>query len=191
MRQYKLLYSIGDSISIGYLPHLMLSLAEHYTVAHCPGNGSASTRIIENLSDWMAGYNPDVVLLNCGLHDIKPVAGRTATLPDQYEANLRDILDILSRLCCSPRIVWCSTTPVIEERLQAVNKSARRNSDIIAYNQLADKIMMTAAVESIDLYGVVVNNDPAALLAPDGVHFTNEGYQTLAEAITDYLVADL
>jgi len=191
MRQYKLLYSIGDSISIGYLPHLVISLAEHYTVAHCPGHGGTSTRIIENLSDWMAGYEADVVLLNCGLHDINVQAGQPATLPDQYEANLRDIIDDLTGLSCSPRTVWCSTTPVIDERHQAVKSFERHNQDVVAYNQIADEVMAAAGIETIDLYEVVVNNDPAALLAADGVHFTAQGYQILAEAITDYLAAEL
>ena len=37
-------------------------------------------------------------------------------------------------------------------------------------------------------YSVVMDNDPEALLAPDGVHFTPEGYQVLGQAIADYLL---
>ncbi len=189
MRRYKLLYSIGDSISIGYLPHLVTSLAEYYTVAHCPGIGGSSTRIIENLGDWMAGYEVDVVLLNCGLHDIKLQSGQLATAPDQYRANLRGIIDALTGR--SLRTVWCSTTPVIDERHQAAKSYERHNRHVIAYNRIADEVMTAAGIETIDLYEVVVNNDPAVLLAADGVHFTEQGYQILAQAITDYLTAEL
>jgi len=188
VRQYKLLYSIGDSISIGYLRHLVVPLAEHYTMAHCPGNGGPSTWVRENLSDWMAGYEADVVLLNCGLHDIMLQSGQPATLPDQYGANLRDIIDDLTGLYCSPRIVWCSSTPISDERHQAFWPFERRNQDVVAYNQIADEVMAAAGIEAIDLYRLVVNNDPDALLAADGAHFTDQGYQVLAEAIADYLI---
>jgi len=191
MRRHKLLYVIGDSISLGYCPYLIGRLQEAYVVLHAPGNSSSSANIVNNLEDWLAGYEPDVVLFNCGLHDIKLQSGQTATLPDQYEANLQDIIDGLTGLSCSPRIVWCSTTPVIDERHQAVKSFGRRNQGVVAYNQIADEVMTAAGIETIDLYEAVVNNDPAALLAADGVHFTEQGYQILAQAITDYLTAEL
>jgi len=189
VRLYKLLYVIGDSISLGYCRYLIERLHEAYVVLHAPGGSASSTNIVNNLEDWLAGYDPDVVLFNCGLHDIMTPADRSVTLPDQYETNLRGILNNLTELSCSPRIVWCSTTPVIDKRHQAVNPFARHNEDVIAYNQIADQVMTAADVETIDLYEVVVNNGPDALLTTDGAHFTEQGYQILAEAIANYLTA--
>ena len=189
MRKYKMLYSIGDSISLGYLVVLVQSLAETYAVMHCPANAGPSTRIAESLDDWLAGYDPDVVLLNCGLHDVaRKEDDQPATPADQYEANLRDIVERLQGLAYSPRLIWARTTPVIDQRHQAVKLFGRGNEDVIAYNEIADAVMAEMDVESIDLYGVVMDNDPEALLAPDGVHFTPEGYQVLGQAIADYLV---
>ncbi len=180
MRKYKMVYSIGDSISLGYLAVLVMPLAERYAVVHCPANAGPSTRIAENLDDWLAGYDPDVVLLNCGLHDVARDEDEPATPADQYEANLRDIVARLQGLAYSPRLIWARTTPVIHEHQQ--------NEDVIAYNEIADAVMAERKVESIDLYRAVMDNDPEALLAPDGVHFTPEGYQVLGQTIADYLL---
>ena len=155
---------------------------------HCPANGGPSTRIAENLDDWLAGYEPDVVLLNCGLHDVKQEDDQPATSADHYEANLRDIVARLQGVAGAPRLIWARTTPVIDERHQAVKSFGRGNEDVIAYNEIADAVMAEMDVESIDLYRAVMDNDPEALLAPDGVHFTPEGYQVLGQAIADYLV---
>ncbi len=191
MRKYKMLYSIGDSISLGYLRILVTSLGQQYAVMHCPANGGPSTRIAENLDDWLAGYDPDVVLLNCGLHDVvRKEDDQPATSADQYEANLRDIVERLQGLAYSPRLIWARTTPVIDERHQAVKSFGRMNEDVVAYNEIADAVMAERGVESIDLYGVVMDNDAEALLAPDGVHFTPEGYQVLGQAIADYLLQE-
>ena len=191
MRKYKMLYSIGDSISLGYLRTLVILLGQRYVVVHCPSNGGPSTRIAERLDDWLAGYDPDVVLLNCGLHDIKrDEDDHPATSADHYEANLRDIVARLQGLAVPPRLIWARTTPVIDERHQAVKSFGRMNEDVIAYNEIADAVMAEMDAESIDLYGVVMDSDPEARLAGDGVHFTSKGYGLLGEAIADYLLRE-
>ncbi len=186
MRKYKMLYSIGDSISRYYLVVLVKSLAGRYTVVRCPATTGSSTGIAESLDDWLAGYDPDVVLLNSGLHDVMRQEGELVTPPDQYEANLRDIVARLQGLAYSPRLIWARTTPVIDEHQQF----GRMNEDVIAYNEIADAVMAEMDVESIDLYRAVMDNDPEALLGPDGVHFTPEGYQVLGQAIADYLLQE-
>ena len=79
---------------------------------------------------------------------------------------------------------------MIDKRHQAVKSFGRGNEDVIAYNEIADAVMAEREVESIDLYRAVMDNDPEALLAPDGVHFTPEGYQVLGQTIADYLLPE-
>ena len=190
MRKYKLLYVIGDSISLGYCPYLITSLEQAYGVLHAPGNSGTSTHIAENLDDWLAGYDLDLVLFNCGLHDVR-CTPKLATPLDQYEANLRSIVARLGQLTSQPRLVWASTTPVINKRHKNNKAFVRYTEDVVVYNGVADTIMVKAGVESIDLHEVVMRNEPEVLISPDGVHFTAEGYSLLAQTITDYLLGSM
>ncbi len=186
MRKYEMLYCVGDSISRYYLLTLVKLFSGRYAVVRCPATRGSSTAVVEDLDGWLAGYDPDVVLFNSGLHDAMRKEGELVTPPDQYEANLRDIVARLQGLAYSPRLIWARTTPVLDEYRQF----GRMNEDVIAYNEIADAVMAEMGVESIDLYRAVMDNDPEALLGPDGVHFTPEGSQVLGQAIADYLLQE-
>ena len=189
MRKYKLLYVIGDSISQGYCPHLVTLLMEAYVVLHAPGNSTSSANIATNLDDWLAGYDPDVVLFNCGLHDLKREPGAAGPPLDQYEANLRSIVARLAQLPSRPRLIWARTTPHLMEEYQGEGVSVNLSEDVIALNEVADAVMAASGVESLDLHGAVMANDPESLIsAADLHHFEPQGYEFLAQTITDYLL---
>ena len=68
MRQpYPLLYTVGDSISMGWLPYLIRRIAAEaprlpsarYTVARAPGSGTSELLRAE-LSEWLRGHEPAV-----------------------------------------------------------------------------------------------------------------------------------
>ena len=186
MRKYELLYIIGGSNSIAYFPYLVRSLGQAYTVMHAPGNSRSSALIVQNLDDWLAGYDPDVAMFNCGTHDLTRNPEFVTTL-EQYEANLRRIVARLQGLPGPPRLIWCTSMPVLDELHQATHTAVRLNEDVIAYNKCADVVMAEMGVESLDLYRAVMSNDPHALMAADGIHFQTEGYRFLAQTITDYM----
>ena len=63
------------------------------------------------------------------------------------------------------------------------------SEDVIALNEVADAVMAEARVELIDLHGAVMANDPKTLIsAADLHHFEPQGYEFLAQTITDYLL---
>ncbi len=74
---YPLLYAVGDSISIGWLPHLAHCIgtaserlpSARYTVAHAPGWGT-SEMLRDRMAHWPQGHHPAVIAFNSGLHDI-------------------------------------------------------------------------------------------------------------------------
>jgi lysophospholipase L1-like esterase len=106
---------------------------------------------------------PGVLLLNCGLHDIKtdPATGARQVPLGRYADNLRAILDE-ARLQ-GQRVVWVRSTPVIDEIHNARSRSFRRHAaDVAAYNEAADAIMRAAGVPAIDLHGFSLH------LVPDG-----------------------
>ena len=81
------LYVIGDSISMGYGPFLEKMIAESFTYRRksgeeealknldvpCGANGGDSSMVLEFLQALQTSqaFHTDVLLLNCGLHDIK------------------------------------------------------------------------------------------------------------------------
>ena len=78
MRQpYPLLYTVGDSISMGWLPYLIRRIAAEasrlpsarYTVARAPGSGTTEA-LRAGIPEWLQGHVPAVIACNCGLHDV-------------------------------------------------------------------------------------------------------------------------
>lgn len=159
------LFVLGDSISIGYGPHLAQFLPEGLRYARktrIPGNntfavednGGDSNRVLQYLRhrlDADESFLPDVLLLNCGLHDIRrdPKSDALQVAIDQYEQNLREI----KRLVVSNgiRLAWVTTTPVNDERHRQHEQAfIRRNQDVLDYNAVAEIVFADDTI--IDLY---------------------------------------
>ena len=193
---YPLLYTIGDSISIGWLPHLTRRIVEQasrlnsaqYTVAHSPGTGH-SARLRESAEAWLVGLRPSVVVFNCGLHDL----GRTAESdweravePDAYRQNLLGVAEVLKALRPRARLIWLHTTPIDEGRMHAsggYTNYRRKAEDVDMYNAIAQWVMEECEIEVVDVNAAVRERGTQQLLGPDGVHFTDEGYAVLGDVI--------
>jgi lysophospholipase L1-like esterase len=121
------IYIIGDSISIHYGLYLQAYLRGVIEYARKEGdeeallnldrpagaNGGDSSMVRAFLQAKMraGGIKTDVLLLNCGLHDIKtdPATGAKQVPLAQYQQNLRAILQTVGGP--PPRVVWIRTTP--------------------------------------------------------------------------------
>jgi hypothetical protein len=62
---------IGDSIRMGYQPTVQQILADQAQVWGPVENGGNSHNVLTHLDAWVIQRQPDIVHLNCGLHDIK------------------------------------------------------------------------------------------------------------------------
>ena len=201
---YPLLYTIGDSISIGWLPHLTRRIVEqagklnsaHYTVAHSPGTGH-SARMNESAADWLVGLRPSVVIFNCGLHDLGRTAEsdwQRAVEPDAYRQNLLGVAEVLKAMRPRARLVWLHTTPVDEGRMHAsggYTHYRREAEDVDMYNAVAQWVMEESEIEVVNLNAAVRGRGTQQLLGPDGVHFTEEGYAFLGEVIARRVIGEL
>ena len=174
---------IGDSISMGYLEEVQRKLADVAEVVHNPGNGGDSANVLANLDAWLAETEPDLVSLNCGLHDLKRQPGtRTYQVPiEAYRANLVAVLARLRAARC--HVVWVATTPVLDERHQARKPFDRYNADVIEYNAMARALAEEAELAVIDLYQAALELGLETALGPDGVHFTPEAYDALGRVV--------
>jgi lysophospholipase L1-like esterase len=98
-------------------------------------------------------FHPDIVLVNCGLHDIKrnPNTNVIAISSSEYRKNLIAIFTLLHSH--KARVIWISTTPVDDARHNSLSKQFYRyNADVKRYNKIASEICATRHIPIIDLY---------------------------------------
>lgn len=163
------IYVLGDSISIQYGPYLEAVLHGVMEYARKEGedealrdldipqgaNGGDSSMVLAFLEAKTAvgGIDADLLLLNCGLHDIKtdPATGAKQVLIDQYAQNLQRIVAVVKPM--RPTLVWIRTTPCDETVHNHPGMAFHRfAADGQAYNAVADGIMREHGVPVIDLY---------------------------------------
>ena len=202
----KKIYVIGDSISLHYGEFIIDALCDGF--AYVPrenvkealeninmavgGNAGDSSRVlglVKKQEEEGDINNYDIILFNCGLHDIKrhPPKGTLQVEPELYEKNLCEVLDILKGHNVTP--VFLTTTPVNDEihhsYLEINNGIERFNKDVLEYNKIALGIMEKYKVAVIDLYNYTLAFGDAAYM--DHVHYITEVRKLQAEFIANEL----
>jgi len=198
------IFVLGDSISMQYGPHLERGLSGIMEYSRKQGrqeglkdldqaqgaNGGDSARVLSYLEACAAGegIDADLLLLNCGLHDIKtdPVSGDKQVPLEHYIGNLEKIVSIVRSL--KPELIWIRTTPCHES---IHNKAGmgfyRYAADCRAYNAAADAIMRKHAIPVIDLHTFTANLGTDAFC--DHVHFHEYVCEQQAAFIAGWLEA--
>jgi lysophospholipase L1-like esterase len=198
------IYVLGDSISIGYGPFLDAYLNGIIEYSRKEGeeeallnldkpqgaNGGDSGMVLSFLKAKAesGGIDADMLLLNCGLHDIKtnPKTGEKQVPIDRYRENLEAIVHTVSSMKCS--LIWIRTTPCDEAVHNKRCKDFHRfSADCIAYNNVADQIMKASGIPSIDLYSFTLNLGEN--LYSDHVHFPQHIKEKQAAFISGWLMA--
>jgi hypothetical protein len=184
----KSLFIIGDSISIHYKPYLNKSVRDKFccqredqndkftkdpdiTVDYNAGDSNMVLKYI--LEEHTKGIRYDVLLLNCGLHDIRVDREflRINVDKGQYKENLNKIVELA--LKSSNKVIWVNTTPVIDEiHNRREFGFLRYNKDVLLYNEIAEKIMKNHRVPCIDLYAFTKSLGDDVYY--DHVHFKEE-----------------
>lgn len=167
---------IGDSISIGYTPTLTERLTQ-YKVKRIPVNGSHTRVGVANIDEWLSDHPGwECISFNFGLHDLS----HNRLVPiDEYESNLRIISERIKQATPHPVFILTTTSPA--------NETIYKDSDVIAYNEVAIRIMTELGIPMIDAYGASLEI-PQLHLHPDlmdDVHYTAEGYRYLGEFIVN------
>ncbi|WP_338358403.1 SGNH/GDSL hydrolase family protein [Yeosuana marina] len=114
---------------------------------------SALAYLTERFKD--PSFSPDVLLLNCGSHDIKvsPKDGNYQVNSEDYKRNLEAILELTKEK--DVKLIWVRTTAVVDSihnTPRRKNSFQRHAADVIAYNKIADSLMHDANIPVIDLY---------------------------------------
>ena len=159
---------IGDSISIGYTVPTRKLLAGKANVHRIPENGGPTTNGAAKIKKWLGDGKWDVIHFNWGLHDLKLDTGKHQVPIDEYEKNLRDLVQTMK--ATGAKLIWASTTPVPEGKLSP----KRSNDDVVAYNAVAKKIMEENGVAINDLYAFALPR-LKEIQRPVNVHFSDAG----------------
>ena len=183
---------IGDSIRLGYAPNVAERLAGKATVVSPPANGGDSANVLEHLEEWVIREKPDVVHLNCGLHDLKRSAGRTGATRSSRTGTRRTSGGSSPGSAARPAPRWSSPTrrPSWTSGTPGGGPaSIGPTPTCAATTPRPPRSCGEAGVPVHDLYWVVEQAGPERMLGPDGTHYTPEGYDRLAEAVADCVAA--
>ena len=206
----KNLLLLGDSIRVGYCNFVKEMLEARANVFFPEDNCRFAQYTLRELQRWVADYPEiDVVHWNNGLWDsahlsisgsgddgeaagvtMKPANvsadyrydEEAVTPPEIYEYMLNRVVIRIKQLCPNARIVFATTTPVIEEQATNIYRS---NAEVDLYNDIARNVMKK--------HNVMVNElgDFAKTLSVeyrrDWVHYNDEGSRLLAGEIVDFL----
>ena len=187
---------IGDSISIGYTPHVVAILKGRVEVSHHKGNAQHTGTGLKMLDRWIGGKQWDVIHFNWGLWDLcyrhpdSRVQGRRdkekgtlTTSIDQYEKNLDQLVVRLKKT--GAKLIWAHTTTVPD------GEAGRKLGDDDRYNDAASRVMKKHGIEINDL-NALSDSFPAGLFtAPGNVHFKAEGSRRLGQAVAAEITAAL
>jgi hypothetical protein len=168
---------VGDSISIGYTLPTRALLQGKANVHRIPVNGGPTINGLENMDRWLGSGKWHVIHFNWGLHDLKFMDdGKHQVSIEKYEKNLTDLVGRLKRTGAT--LIWASTTPVPDAQVTP----PRKNSDVIAYNLAARRVMEENGITIDDLYAVALPR-LQEIQRPANVHYTDAGYEVLAERV--------
>jgi lysophospholipase L1-like esterase len=182
---------VGDSIRMGYAPFVAKRLDGKAIVISPAPNGEDSGNVLRNLEAWVLKEKPDVVHFNAGLHDLK-LKNESYQVPMvEYEKNLKTILERIHKET-KAEVIFATTTPIVDS-LHAQRKAGfdRLEADVRKYNIAAVSIMKQAGVPINDLHALVEGGGTGTLMSTDGTHYTQEGYEMLAVAVTNSILDSL
>lgn len=197
------IFIIGDSISIQYHPYLENMLSGKVEVKRKSGdealenldiptgaNGGDSSMVLAYLCHLAQGgdFTTDLLLINCGLHDIKtdPETGAKQIPLENYQENLEAIVKVVTEEMKLP-LVWIRTTPADEKRHNHENSTFLRfRKDQEEYNAAADRIMAEKNIPILDLCGFTTSLGGLELFC-DHVHFTEEVREKQAAYIAGWV----
>jgi lysophospholipase L1-like esterase len=201
-----LIYIVGDSISMHYGPFLEFYTQGRFRIMRRKGDAVAmqnldiaqgancgdSRHVLEFLEARLklGDFQPDLLLLNCGLHDIKrDLANGAIQVPEEeYAGNLQRIVDLFRSH--SLPFAWMRTTHCVDEihNVKHAPPDFRRYAaDNERYNQLADRVMTAAGVPMIDLNGFTRRLGSDEELFCDHVHFQEPARKLQAAFIAGWL----
>ena len=180
---------LGDSISLDYREIVKDFLQDEMNVYYPPENGRFAAYTLRSLYEWSRDLNfpadMDFVYWNNGLWDVVRIFGdEPQTSLDDYKATIRRVYNRLKYLFPKARIIFATTTPVVEHLFDK-ETFYRRNEDIELYNKAAVEVVLACGGIVHDLHGE--KNFWSEQAYRDATHFTLEARNFMAQTICNLL----
>ncbi len=206
---------LGDSISLGYTPLVQKKLEGRAFVTRPPCNCGPSEFYLKErgkIDNWLGNSSWDVIHVNFGIWDhhfidenegiffysqhakdmerhlieerialVNEMGYHLRTTAQEYERNTRLILADLKNH--ARKIVFALSTPV-----PLYNETLYTTDCIAEYNDIAAKVCRELDIPVNDLYSVA---KPLNADQKDGCHFSENGYDILADAVVKAILEQL
>lgn len=175
---------IGDSIANGYGGRVVKQLQGKANVDLWVTPAWLGPELFRSAPPIVGARPYRVIHFNeSGLH-----AWATGRIPDgQYGPLMRSYIQLLHKAAPQAQLVWATTTPMTvagaPEKLDEVDKL------IAERNELCKPIMQQEGIPIDDLYGVVLPH--LNLAVGDRAHWTDKGYDLLADAAASSISSEL
>jgi len=179
---------IGDSISIGYTPHVVAALKGKVQVIHHRGNAQHTGTGLKMLDRWVGNTQWDVIHFNWGLWDLcyrhpqskeqgrrDKKRGTLTTSLEQYENNLDELVARLKET--KAKLIWAHTSTVPQ------GEAGRRVGDDDKYNEAATRVMKKHGIRINDLNSLTDGFPSELFVKPGDVHYTSEGSRKIGQAV--------
>lgn len=183
---------IGDTIRSGYQAYIPLYLDEEVEILSPEESRVNSFDILGAADSWLSDPATRLIHVNSGLEDLKciPFTDHENLVPrDAYIKNVERIIKYIHRVWPGVILIWATTTPVIQQGQQSSpvksGKFTYYSEDVIAYNTALRSTCEKMGVPVNDLYQFVMSGDPTRIMLEDGIHFTETGYELLAEQVAN------
>ncbi|MCU0446589.1 MAG: GDSL-type esterase/lipase family protein [Microscillaceae bacterium] len=175
-------YKVGsfDTVAQPYPQVLQKLLAAHYQnsaiqVINQGHNGWRSDQGKLNLTDLVINQKPDWVILEFGINDVYSGFSKQV-----YQKYMQLIINELQKNKC--QIILCSPTPI----LSSYNSKLLEYSQVLAQLAQQNQCSFVHWHQWISQKAEQAQTKPEDLL-PDDIHFADDKYAWLAQAIFDWL----
>lgn len=153
---------IGDSIRMGYDKYLTEQLEGQAEVFYPSENCRFAQYVLRHLHDWKNNHNfpddADVVHWNAGLWDSLTLFEDGILTPvEVYKDTIKRIDKRIRLLFPKAKVIFATSTRVIEERFPEPNVSIRRNADTEMLNAAAIEALKDTDTVINDLYTLTAN----------------------------------
>lgn len=193
---------VGDSISHGYGRLTAEALPDFSVDLLNTSEGTAHNNMLEQLDIMMSQHYYDVIHINNGIH-LHHVSN------EEYEQNLGKIFSHIQEKSPNTKIVFATTTTVSQkpEQVAAYQSGDFQFGDrkpcieqaenpyteydeeasarYVELNHIAMAVCSQMGIAVDDLFEVCLKHNPPKR---DFVHFGEEGYRLLAEAVADSII---
>ena len=186
---------IGDSIRMGYDKYVKNYLADSCEVYYPKDNCRFAQYTLRHLCDWKSalalGDDLDLVHWNVGLWDTLELYDDGCLTPLEFYAFFMEkICKRIKVIFPKAKVVFATSTPVLENRFPNPHFSKRLNSNVRKYNDIATEICSKNGFIINDLYSLV-ENVPEKYYSDMTHLYTPEGTQLLTDAVIQVICSTL